>query len=196
MEKDNKDVVTTTQTTVEEGNQNENSANQNVDNDWKKEHRDELNKMFAATKDIAKKEAREELEQEIRTQITSEMQAKQEEAKKLAEMNELEKKNYEIANLKKELEQEKLSKQATNLQNVAIKEASEKGIPVEVMSLFDYTKETAESIKSKIDTLSTSYQSVKTNAITEYSKETPPQVGEKNLVEKKGYDKFLENYKK
>jgi len=189
MEKDNKDVVTTTQTIVE-GNQNVDSTNQNVDNDWKKEHRDELNKMFATERS----NLRAKLENEIRTQISSEMQAKQEEAKKLAEMNELEQKNYEIANLKKELEQEKISKQATNLQNVAIKKASEKGIPVEVMNLFDYTKETAESINSKIDTLATSYQSAKTNAITEYSKETPPQTGDKNLVEKTGFDKFLENY--
>ncbi len=120
------------------------------------------------------------------------------ESKKLADMDELQKKDYEIETLKKELSKRDQDKQASDLRVEAIKQASEKGIPVEVMSELNYKNETAESINKKIEVYTKAFQTARTNAIENYSKESAPQTGDNIQPEsnKTGYEKFEEKFNK
>ena len=145
MNDENKNVVTTTET-VEDVKDNSNNQEPKVETDWKKEHRDELNRMFAA-----------ERENE-RNKVLNEVQQQKDEA---------------------------------------IKQASEKGVPISIINTLNYKNETAESIKEKIEIYAKEIQGIKTNVISEFSKEEAPQTGDNNRKEEKtGYEKFAENYGK
>ncbi len=182
---ENKNMVTTTETVEKDVKQNTNTLEPKAENDWKKEHRDELNRMFAA-----------ERENE-RNKVLNEVQQQKDEAKKLEEMDELQKKDYEIESLKKQLQEKDLNEKASNLKDEAIKQATEKGVPISIMNTLNYKNETAESIKEKIDIYSKEIQGIKTNVINEFSKEEAPQTGDNNRTEMKtGYEKFAENYNK
>jgi len=185
-ENENKNnVVTTTETVEKDVKENTNTPDPKVENDWKKEHRDELNKMFAVERENERKK------------VLSEIQQQKDEAKKLEEMDELQKKDYEIESLKKQLQEKDLNEKASNLKDEAIKQASEKGVPISIMNTLNYKNETAESIKEKIEIYAKEIQGIKTNVISEFSKEEAPQTGDNNRKEEKtGYEKFAENYGK
>lgn len=100
------------------------------------------------------------------------------ESQKLAQMDEIQKKDYEIETLKKDLAERDAKQQASDLMTEAIKLANEKGIPLEVMTALNYRNETAESIKNKIEIYSKAFQTTRTSAIEEYSKESSPKVGD------------------
>ena len=100
------------------------------------------------------------------------------ESQKLAQMDEIQKKDYEIETLKRDLAERDAKQQASDLMTEAIKLANEKGIPLEVMTALNYRNETAESIKNKIEIYSKAFQTTRTSAIEEYSKESSPKVGD------------------
>lgn len=129
-----------------------------------------IEEMKKTVADNAVSKAKKEWEKEQADKIA--------ESQKLAQMDEIQKKDYEIDNLKKQLAQRDADKQATDLMNEAIKQASSKGIPLEVMTELDYKNETAESIAKKIDVYAKAFQTIKTSAIDEYSKEKTPQTGD------------------
>ena len=100
------------------------------------------------------------------------------ESQKLAQMDEIQKRDYEIENLKKELSKRDVEKQANDLRNEAIRQANERGIPLEVMTELDYRNETAETINKKIDVYSNAFRSATNNAIESYSREYAPQTSD------------------
>ncbi len=155
-------------------------------------------KLYKAEFDRRLTKAQETAIANAKKQWDKEQAEKVAESKKLADMDEIQKRDYEIDNLKKELSKRDQEKQADDLRMEAIKQASEKGIPVEVMSELDYKNETAESINKKIEVYSRAFQSVKTTAIENYSKESAPQTGENIQPEdnKTGYEKFAEKFNK
>ena len=125
-----------------------------------------------------------------------EVEARMAEDRKLASMDEIQRRDYEIERLTKENEEYKINQQASRLKEEAIKQATEKGIPLEVMNQLDYTRENAESLNSKIDTYAKAFRTSRSQAIDEYSKEPAPQVGERITSEpKSGYEKFLQENK-
>lgn len=117
------------------------------------------------------------------------------ESQKLAQMDEIQKKDYEIETLKKDLAERDAKQQASDLMTEAIKLANEKGIPLEVMTALNYRNETAESIKNKIEIYSKAFQTTRTSAIEEYSKESAPKVGdykgETKDISKMSYEELL-----
>ena len=122
-----------------------------------------------------------------------EYEAKVAEDQKLASMDEIQRRDYEIERLTKENEIFRINEQASKLREEAIRQATEKGIPIEVMTQLDYTRETAESLNAKIDTYAKAFRNTRSTAIDEYSKEPAPQVGERTSPEpKSGYEKFLQ----
>lgn len=155
-----------------------------------KSYRAEFDRRMTKAQETAIANAKKQWEKEQADKVA--------ESKKLADMDEIQKRDYEIDNLKKELSKRDQEKQASDLRIEAIKQASEKGIPVEVMSELDYKNETAESINKKIEVYSRAFQSVKTTAIENYSKESAPQTGENIQPEdnKTGYEKFAEKFNK
>lgn len=150
--------------------------------------RDEVNKMLNAER------AKE------REAVLREVEAKKEEAEKLAKMDEVQKKNYELEQFKQRAIEAENKLDAFKLKDEAIRQAGEKGVDLELMQTLDYTKETAESISKKIEIFERSMRKTHEKAIEEYSKEPTPQVGDhtpttKSLSDCKSYEDFDNYYK-
>ena len=82
-----------------------------------------------------------------------EYQAKVSEAEKLAKMNAEQKLKYELEKSNKERDEFKAQLEAGNLYNTATDIANDKGLPIGYLVLIDFSKENAETITKKIDSL-------------------------------------------
>ena len=151
-----------------------------------KEYQSEFDRRVNKAIDTAVKNAK--------TKWEADKKAEKIEAEKLAEMDEMQKKDYEIERLNKELAKRDENDRAVNLEKEALKQAREKGIDLDLMGTIDYTKETAESLVKKMEIFANTSRKLQEKAISEYSKEPTPQTGEKVETPKSGYEKFVETY--
>ncbi len=184
MEK--KQEVTTTET-VEQKNESQPETHEEVKKE-KTYTREEVERIKAHEREL------------IRQEIQKEAEAKKQEAERLAKMDEDQKKSYEIEQANKRALTAESELNAYKLKDEAIKQASEKGVDLDLMQTLDYTKETAESIKSKIEIFERTSKKIHEKAISDYSKEPAPQTGdsfsEKTISECKSYEDFDNYYKK
>ena len=148
--------------------------------------RDEVNKMINAEK---------QKEREI---VLKEIEAKKAEADRLAKMDEDTKKSYELEQEKARANKAENELNAYRLKDETVKQANERNIALGYIETIDFTKETAESIKSKLDIFEKVSKSEKEKAISEYSKEPTPKTGDdvKKQDSLSGYEKFLQKYEK
>lgn len=137
--KDNKDLVSTTETVeeVKEMNEEEKAEETKETKTEKTYSRDELNKIIATEK----------------SKLLQDIEAKRNEAEKLAKMKEDERLQYERDKAEKELNELKIQLNAKNLKDEAVKIASEKELPISYLDLIDFTKESAESINAKLQSI-------------------------------------------
>lgn len=146
--------------------------------------RDEVNKMINAEK------------QKEREAILKELEAKKAEADKLAKMDEDQKRTYEIEQERARANKAESELNAYRLKDETIRQASQRGISLEYLQTIDFSRETAESINTKLDIFERTSKADKEKAINEYSKETPPQTGDKvDTIPKSGFEEFMKNYK-
>lgn len=103
-----------------------------------------------------------------------EAEEKRTEAEKLATMTAEEKHKYELEKALKEKEEAIARLNAYELKEQAIKIANEKELPISLLSVIDYTKETAESIKTKIEEIEVVYKQAIQNGINDRMKEKTP----------------------
>ena len=106
-----------------------------------------------------------------------------------------EKINYELEKARKENAQLKGQINSMSLQKEANSYAAEKGLPIGYIEDLDYSKETAETIKTKIDKL----VAIRSNDLDGYLKDklkqTPPKaVGEDSPKNKDPYLEGFDNY--
>jgi hypothetical protein len=149
---DNK-VVATTETVEEES--KEEVKETKVEKTYS---RDEVNKIIAAEN----------------SKLLQSIEAKKNEAEKLAKMKEEERLQYERDKVQGELNELKIQLNAKNLKDEATKIASEKGLPISYLELVDFTKETAESIDGKIQTLVDARSKDLETALNSKLKQTSP----------------------
>lgn len=128
--------------------------------------RDEVNKMINAEK------------QKERQAILEEMEAKKAEADKLAKMDEDQKKSYELEQERARANKAENELNAYRLKDETIRQASQRGISLGYIETIDFSRETAESINSKLDIFERVSKEDREKAISEYSKEPAPQTGD------------------
>lgn len=147
--------------------------------------RDEVNKMINAEK------------QKQRQAILEEMEAKKAEADKLAKMDEDQKKSYELEQERARANKAENELNAYRLKDETIRQASQRGISLGYIETIDFSRETAESINSKLDIFERVSKADREKAINEYSKEPAPTTGDNinNQDNLSGYEKFLKNIK-
>lgn len=109
-----------------------------------------------------------------RTKWEREAEVKRTEAEKLAKMDADEKHKYELEKAFKEKEEAISKLNAYELKEEAIKIASGKELPISLLSVIDYTKENAESIKTKIDEIEVVYKQAIQAGINDRMKEKTP----------------------
>lgn len=133
-----------------------------------------------------------------RTTWEEENRTKQAEAERLAKMDEDQKKDYELQQIQERANKAEIALNAYKLKDETIRQASSKGIPLELIQTLDFEKETAESITQKLDIFEKTYKSEREKAISEYSKEPPPKTGDrvsqKSLSELKTYEEIAKYY--
>ncbi len=128
--------------------------------------RDEVNKMINAEK------------QKERQAILEEMEAKKAEADKLAKMDEDQKKSYELEQERARANKAENELNAYRLKDETIRQASQRGISLGYIETIDFSRETAESINSKLDIFERVSKADKEKVINEYSKEPAPKTGD------------------
>lgn len=87
-------------------------------------------------------------------EYTERLEREKSEAEKLAKMNTEQQLNYKIEQLQKELEDRDSKLNASQLKDTTSKILVEKGIPNSYLNMFDFSKENADTINSKVEMLS------------------------------------------
>lgn len=128
--------------------------------------RDEVNKMINAEK------------QKQKQAILEEMEAKKAEADKLAKMDEDQKKSYELEQERARANKAENELNAYRLKDETIRQASQRGISLGYIETIDFSRETAESINSKLDIFEKVSKTEREKTINEYSREATPQTGD------------------
>ena len=155
---ENNKEVTTTETV-------ENNVNAEVKEEVKAEVKTEKTYTRAEVEQIKK------AEREI---ILKEQEEKRTEAEKLAKMDAEEKHKYQLEQANKERDNALSKLNAYELEKEAVKIASTKELPISLLSVIDYTKENAESIKTKIDEIEVVYKQAIQTGINDRMKEKTP----------------------
>ena len=109
-----------------------------------------------------------------RTKWEQDAEVKRTEAEKLAKMDSDEKHKYELEKATREREEALSKLNAYELKEEAVKIASTKELPISLLSVIDYTKENAESIKTKIDEIEVVYKQAIQTGINDRMKEKTP----------------------
>lgn len=114
-----------------------------------------------------------------------EEEAKRTEAEQLAKMTAEEKHAHELQKLTQEKEEAQAKLNAYELKDEALKIAKEKGMNAELLDLIDFSKETAESVKEKIDLISSTVTKATENGVNEKLKQSDPKQVESTHDSKK-----------
>ncbi len=109
-----------------------------------------------------------------RTKWEAEEQTKRTEAEKLAKMDAEQKAKYELKKANEERDSAIAKLNAYELKNTAIKIAQEKGLDISLLEDIDYSKQTAETITTIIDTKKAVFDKAIEKAMNEKYKESTP----------------------
>lgn len=104
----------------------------------------------------------------------AEEQTKRTEAEKLAKMDAEQKAKYELKKANEERDSALAKLNAYELKNTAIKIAQEKGLDISLLEDIDYTKQTAETITTIIDTKKAVFDKAIEKAMNDRYKESTP----------------------
>lgn len=104
----------------------------------------------------------------------AEEQTKRTEAEKLAKMDAEQKAKYELKKANEERDSAIAKLNAYELKNTAIKIAQEKGLDISLLEDIDYSKQTAETINTIIDTKKAVFDKALEKAIKDKFKEKSP----------------------
>lgn len=113
-----------------------------------------------------------------KTKWQEDLEKEKAEAERMAQMSEEEKRKELLKAEKERADKAEKTLNAYKLKDETIRQANEKGIPLDLIQTLDFEVETAESIYNKLAIFEKTSKSVREKAINEYSKETPPQTGD------------------
>lgn len=109
-----------------------------------------------------------------RTKWEAEEQTKRTEAEKLAKMDAEQKAKYELKKANEERDSALAKLNAYELKNTAIKIAQDKGLDISLLEDIDYSKQTAETISTIIDTKKAVFDKALEKAMNDKYKEDSP----------------------
>lgn len=117
-----------------------------------------------------------------------EAEAQKTEAERLAKLSETERFEDEIRKLKEQNEGLIRSQNASALKDEAIKIAANEGVDVKFLELFDFTRETADTIKTKISLLKDNLDTAVTTKVNErLVQPSPKEVRTEGISKEKAY---------
>lgn len=144
--------------------------------------RSEVNKMLNAEKE------------KIKQELLQEFKNEKSEAEKLAKMDAEQKLNYELEQKTKENEKLQSQLNAMTLKSQANSYANEKGLPIGYIEDWDFAKETADSVKEKIDKLTNLRSNDLNGYLKDKLKQQPPKAVDTKTSPEDPYIKGFKNY--
>ena len=171
---DNKEMVTSTVT--EETKEAEKPIEKHEEKKEKLYTRAEVEKIKKAERDL----------------LRQELEAEKSEAEKLAKMDVEQKLNYELEQKTKQNEKLQSQLNAMTLKTQANSYANEKGLPLGYIEDWDFAKETADSVKEKIDKLTNLRSNDLSGYLKDKLKQQPPKAVDTN---KSPEDPYIQGYK-
>lgn len=124
--------------------------------------RDELNKIISAERE------------KVRAELIKDEEAKKTEAEKLAKMDADEKHRYELEKVEKERDEALSKLNAHELKDQATEIARKKDLDISLIDLIDYSKETADSVKTKLDNIDNVFKKAVEKKVNERLQEKSP----------------------
>ena len=131
-------------------------------------------KTYQAEFDRRVQKALDTQEAKLRAKWEAEEQIKRTEAEKLAKMDAEQKAKYELKKEKERADEAIAKLNAYELKNTAIKIAQEKGLDISLLEDIDYSKQTAETITTIIDTKKAVFDKAIEKAMNDKYKEKSP----------------------
>lgn len=126
-------------------------------------------------------------------EYTERLEREKSEAEKLAKMNTEQQLNYKIEQLQKELAERDSRLNASDLKETTSKILIEKGIPSSYLTMFDFTKETADTINSKVEMLSNIRSQDIQDSLNKSLKQESPRYVKQNQEDED--DPYVEGFK-
>lgn len=126
-------------------------------------------------------------------EYSQKLEAEKTEAEKLAKMDAEQKHQYELEQALKKASDSESKLRAYELKEQATKIASEKNVDISLLELIDFSKENAETVSSKIDSIKTIYDNAIQKALNEKLKQKTPVSHDINNEKK---DPFIEGFLK
>ena len=146
--------------------------------------RSEVNKMMNAERE------------KIKAELLQEYESKKSEAEKLAKMDAEQKLNYELEQKTKEVESLKSELHSHQLREKANAYATEKGLPLGYIEDLDFSRETAESVKEKIDKITKTRSNDLEGYLKDKLKQNPPKEVNDSKESTDPYIQGFKNYMK
>lgn len=119
-----------------------------------KDYQSEFDRRLAKSNNSFLETKKEEWQKEYEKEFNERLAREKSEAEKLARMSEEQKLKYKIEQLEKDIAERDGKINASQLKDATSQILIEKGIPSSYLNMFDFTKETAETINSKVEMLS------------------------------------------
>lgn len=136
------------------------------------------NKEFQSFVDSQKTQAMQTAVANAKAKWEEDNKTKQAEAERLAKMDEDQKRNYALEQERARANKAESELNAYKLKTETIRQASQRGISIEYLETIDFSRENADSINKKLDIFEKTSKLDREKAISEYSKEPPPQTGD------------------
>jgi len=126
-------------------------------------------------------------------EFTERLEREKSEAEKLAQMNTEQRLQYKIDQLEAQIAESNSKLNASQLKDATADILSEKGIPSQYLSMFDFSKETADTINSKVEMLvNIRSKDLEDNLNRTLRQEPPKHVSNDDYEE---LDPFIEGFK-
>lgn len=165
----------------ENENQNNSNANAGANDESVGANNNQGQKEKSFDDVLKNKEYQKEFDRRVQQAIqTHEENAKQKaekektEAEKLANMTEVQKKEYELQKIKKELNEANAKNNAHDMEKTAKKIASAKGMDLTLLDLIDFSHTTAEEVNEKLDIVSKAFNTAVEKEVNRRLKEDAP----------------------
>lgn len=126
-------------------------------------------------------------------EYSQKLEAEKTEAEKLAKMDAEQKHQYELEQALKKATDSEAKLRAYELKEQAVKIASEKSVDIGLLDLIDFSRESAETVATKIDNIKNVYDKAIQNALNDKLKQKSPVSHDINTKEK---DPFVEGFLK
>lgn len=154
-----------------------------------KEYQKEFDRRLAQSNETFLKNEKIKWEKEYAEKLEKEKT----EAEKLAKMNTEQQLNYQIKQLKNEIAERDNRINANQLKETTTNILIEKGIPSSYLQMFDFTKETADTINSKVELLT----NIRSQDIQENLNKTLRQTGPRYVSQEEDddIDPYIEGFK-